>query len=114
MLARLALGAELPPRPGGAAVRVGHGGDERVEQAGIEPPGLDGAQALEQLLAVLAREVLGALDAEPDQLARHRRPDVGDGREIAHPRDDRAPAGRRLVENGRALTAGRWGGRPRA
>src|SRR3954469_2160259 len=113
MLARLALAAELPPRPGRAAVRVGDGGDEGVQQARVVPAAVERAQALEKLLGGLAREVAGPLDSEPDELARHRRPDVGDGREIAHtPRSSRA--GRAASCRKRPSTAARWGRPPPA
>src|SRR4051812_8793754 len=84
MGARLSLAGELPPGAGVAVVGVGDGCHEGVQQAGVVAAAVERAQALEQLLAVLAREVGRLLDAQPSQLAGDGRPDVGDAREIAH------------------------------
>jgi len=56
---------------------VVHHGDERVQEARIVALAVEVAEALEQPLGVLPPQVVGPLDAEPDQHAGHGRPDVG-------------------------------------
>src|SRR3982751_1253788 len=87
MLARLALAAELPPRPRRAAVGERHRGDERVEQAGVVAPAVQRAQALEERVRVAAAQVVGAPGGEALELARHRRADVGNRDEVARHAD---------------------------
>jgi hypothetical protein len=53
------------------------GGDEGVEQARIMAPAVEVAESLEQLLGVLAAQIVGPLDPESQQLPGDGRADVG-------------------------------------
>src|SRR3954468_24058210 len=82
MGSRLALAAELPPRPWRAAVRVGDGRDEGVEQARVVPPAVERAEPVEELLRVAPAQVVDGVHVEAAEHARHRGADVGDGQEL--------------------------------
>src|SRR5215218_3851160 len=103
MRPRLALAAVLPPWARWPALGVVDGCDERVEQARVVAPAVERTQALEQLLAVVAAQLVDRRDAQPFELARDGGADVGNrlqvfGRHGAHHAAGRR---RRLVGNGR-------------
>jgi hypothetical protein len=54
-----------------------HDGHERVQQARIVAAAVKVAEALEQALAILPPQILGPLDAEPDQHPGYGRPHIG-------------------------------------
>src|SRR3954463_1642611 len=83
MGARLALAAVLPPQPRRAAVGVVDRRVDRVQQARVVAAGVERAEALEELLAVAAAQVVDARDVQARELAGDRRPDVRDALQVA-------------------------------
>src|SRR5882672_10291155 len=91
------LAGVFPPGACRPAVGVVHDGDEGIEQAWVVAVAVERAEAREQLLSILAAQVVERVDAEPLEDAGDRRPDVRDRCQVAGHTAVIAPARARVL-----------------